>query len=241
MRLGVNIDHVATLRQARRGIFPDPVAAALLAQEAGCDGIVCHLREDRRHIQDRDLPALKKRLKIPLNLEMGAHPDILEVACRVRPHQATLVPERRQELTTEGGLDLRKGARRLTDAIAQLQAARIQVSLFIDPDPVQIRLAAQWGVEQVELHTGRYAQLREPLSRRNALADLRKSATLASELGLVVAAGHGLDERNVVPVARIPQVEELNIGFSIIGRAIEIGLAQAVVRMKRAIRRAVRS
>lgn len=232
MRLGVNIDHVATLRQARGGRVPDPVRAARAAQAAGCDSIVCHLREDRRHIQEMDLPALKRAIRLPLNLEMGAHPEIVRIACRLRPDQATLVPERRQELTTEGGLDLRRGRGRLQRAIGALERAGVRVSLFIDPDPVQMEEAARLGVPMVELHTGRYAQLSAPSRRRKAVADLRQAACRARALGLSVAAGHGLDYRNVRPVARIPQIEELNIGFSIVAHALEVGLSRAVREMK---------
>lgn len=236
MRLGVNVDHVATLRQARRGEFPSPIWAALDSQRAGCDGIVCHLREDRRHIQDRDLLALKKQLSVPLNLEMGAHPEIVRIACRVKPHQATLVPERRQELTTEGGLDLTRTRHRVHQAIQNLTQAGIRVSLFIDPDPVQIEWAARLRAEMVELHTGRYAEIRSVRGRNKELDGLKQAARLANSAGLVVAAGHGLDYRNVGPIARIPEVKELNIGFSIIARAVEVGLFKAVREMRALIR-----
>lgn len=235
MRLGVNVDHVATLRQARRGKTPDPVWAAKMARRAGCDSIVCHLREDRRHIQDADLVALKKKLKVPLNLEMGAHPEIVRIACRLRPDQATLVPERRQELTTEGGLDLSRSSRRLSSAIRRLGSSGVRVSLFIDSDPASVKAAARLGVPMVELHTGRYAQ-----ARAGELDRLRRAARLARDLGLAVAAGHGLDYRNVQTVARIPEIEELNIGFSIVARAIEVGFETAVREMVRRIRGAKR-
>ena len=227
-RLGVNIDHVATLRQARGGQDPSPLWAAVEAQRAGCDSIVCHLREDRRHIQDQDLPLLKRRLRIPLNLEMGAHPEIVRIACRVKPDQATLVPERRQELTTEGGLDLTRGRQRVSRAIRQLTGSGIRVSLFIDPDARQVELAGKLGVPMIELHTGRYAEARTADARRRALRDLKAAACQAKEAGLTVAAGHGLDYHNVRPVAVIPEVEELNIGFSIVARAMEEGFYQAV-------------
>ncbi|MBI3312334.1 MAG: pyridoxine 5'-phosphate synthase [Candidatus Omnitrophica bacterium] len=235
MRLGINVDHVATLRQARRGTLPDPVWAARAAQWAGCDSIVCHLREDRRHIQDADLIRLKKELKVPLNLEMGAHPEIVRIACRVRPYQATLVPERRQELTTEGGLDLSRPSRRLSGAIERLRSAGIRVSLFIDPDAASVKASARLGVPMVELHTGRYAE-----GGAGELQRLRRAARWAREMGLIVAAGHGLDDRNVQAVARIPEIEELNIGFSIVARSIETGFEKAVREMVQAIRGAKR-
>ena len=226
VKLGVNVDHVATLRQARRGKTPSPVWAARTAEKAGCDSIVCHLREDRRHIQDEDLVLLRRALRIPLNLEMGAHPEIVRIACRVKPEQATLVPERRQELTTEGGLDLRRPAGRVSTAVRRLKSAGIRVSLFIDPDPVQVRAAAVLGVPMIELHTGVYAQ-----GKKGELARLRKAVLLAHASGLIVAAGHGLDLGNVRPVAALPYMEELNIGFSIVARAIEVGFERAVREM----------
>lgn len=236
-RLGVNVDHVATLRQARRGERPSPVWAAREAERAGCDSIVCHLREDRRHIQDADLPALKRAVRIPLNLEMAAHPEIIGIACRLRPHQATLVPERRQELTTEGGLDVRRGRRRLSAAVAALARCGIRVSLFIDPKRAQVREAALLGVPMIELHTGRYAQARSPSQRGRAFREIREAARYGRRLGLAVAAGHGLDYENVEPVAAIPEVEELNIGFSVVVRAVEAGFPRAVQEMVRLVHR----
>jgi len=230
-KLGVNVDHVATLRQARAGEEPSPVWAAREAEAAGCDSIVCHLREDRRHIQDRDLLTLKRVIRVPLNLEMAANPEIVRIACRVKPRQATLVPERRQELTTEGGLDLRRSSRRLSDSVRRLCDAGIQVSLFIDPDPRQIEQAARLGVPMIELHTGRYAAARSGAIRRKELEKLRKAVRLGSSAGLTVTAGHGLDYRNVRSVALIREVEELNIGFSIIVRAVQVGLRRAVQEM----------
>ncbi len=232
-RLGVNVDHVATLRQARRGRLPDPVWAALAAERAGCDGIVCHLREDRRHIQDQDLLILRRRIRTSLNLEMASSPEIVQIALRVKPDQATLVPERRQELTTEGGLNLRSGGERIRRAIRQLRKARIRVSLFLDPDPAQLRIAREWGVAMVELHTGLYANTRTP--KGASLTRLKEAARLAHSLGLIVAAGHGLDYENTPLVARLPHVEELNIGFSIVARAIEVGWPQAVREMVRLV------
>ena len=225
-KLGVNIDHVATLRQARKGKVPDPVWAAKTAEKAGCDSIVCHLREDRRHIQDADLILLRRELRVPLNLEMAAHPEIVRIACRVKPDQATLVPERRRELTTEGGLDLRRSGPQVRAAVRCLQAAGIRVSLFIDPSPEQVRAAADLGAPMVEFHTGPYAH-----GRRGELHRLREAAARAHGCGLLVAAGHGLDYRNVRPVAAIPRMEELNIGFSIVVRAIEVGFSRAVREM----------
>ena len=236
-RLGVNVDHVATLRQARRGQVPSPVWAARAAEAAGCDAIVCHLREDRRHIQDRDLLMFKRILRTPLNLEMAIHPEIVRIACRVKPAQATLVPERRQELTTEGGLDLRKVRSRFRHALRHLKDAGIRVSLFIDPDPVQVELAGELGVPMVELHTGRYAQARNRSQVKNALSRLKEAARLARTAGLQVAAGHGLDYRNGAGVVAIPEIVELNIGFSIVARAIEVGFHQAVREMVRLVHR----
>ncbi|MBI3614966.1 MAG: pyridoxine 5'-phosphate synthase [Candidatus Omnitrophica bacterium] len=235
-RLGVNVDHVATLRQARRGEDPSPILAALTAEQAGCDGIVCHLREDRRHIQDRDLAAFKEILRTPLNLEMAIDPEIVRIACRLKPAQATLVPERRRELTTEGGLDLRRGRARFSRAICRLKDAGIRVSLFVDPDPSQVERAAELGVPMVELHTGRYAQARSRSHIAEALSGLEEAARLASGAGLRVAAGHGLDYRNVSRVVEIREIEEFNIGFSIVARAIEVGFHQAVREMARLVR-----
>ena len=230
-RLGINVDHVATLRQARAGKCPSPLWAAAVAEQAGCDSIVCHLREDRRHIQDGDLSALQRLVRTRLNLEMASHPEIVRIACRVRPDQATLVPERRQALTTEAGLDLRRNRMRLVSAIRRLEAAGILVSLFIDPDPTQISLASKLGVSMVELHTGRYAQARNRSQVRRELRCLQEAAQRAQAVGLLVAAGHGLDYENVKPVAGMEGMEELNIGFSIVARSIEVGFDQAVREM----------
>jgi pyridoxine 5-phosphate synthase len=230
MRLYVNIDHVATLREARRTDEPDPVLAAAAAERAGADGITVHLREDRRHIQDADVAALARAVRTVLNLELGAHPAIVRVAARLRPFQATLVPERRREVTTEGGLALRRGDRRLASAIRGLQNAGIRVSLFIDPVRRAIDAARALGVPAVELHTGRYAHswTRGP----KALNELRHAAAYAKGVGLAVHAGHGLTYQNVQPVAAIPEIEELNIGHSIISNAVFWGLEAAVRRMK---------
>ncbi|HSD32920.1 MAG TPA: pyridoxine 5'-phosphate synthase [Gemmatimonadales bacterium] len=232
MRLYVNIDHVATLRQARRTDEPDPVRAAADAERGGADGITVHLREDRRHIQDADVRRLAQSVNTVLNLELGAHPDIVRIAVRLRPFQATVVPERRQEITTEGGLALHGGARdrRIAATVRRLRDAGIRVSLFIDPDRRTIDHAAALGVAAVELHTGRYAHTWE-LSGR-ALAALQRATEHAGARGLAVHAGHGLTYRNVQPVAAIARIEELNIGHSIVSNAVFWGLEEAVRRMR---------
>jgi pyridoxine 5-phosphate synthase len=229
MRLYVNIDHVATLREARKTDEPDPVEAALAAERAGADGITAHLREDRRHIQDADVVALSKRVTTVLNLELGAAPEIVRIAARVKPFQATLVPERRREITTEGGLALRRGDRRLRLAIEMLQNAGIRVSLFIDPVTTVIDQARALGVPAIEIHTGRYAH---NWKRPGPLQELRRAAAHAKSLGLAVHAGHGLTYQNVLPVARIPEIEELNIGHSIVSNAVFWGIEEAVRRMR---------
>ncbi len=230
-QLGVNIDHVATLRQARRTVEPNPVWAAAEAELAGCDSIVCHLREDRRHIQDRDLRALRRTVSTRLNLELAAAEEIVTIALRVRPDQATLVPERRQEITTEGGLDVVAHRRRLAPVIRRLQDRGITVSVFIDPDPRQLEGAKALSVSMIELHTGRYANARTAAARRQALGQLRAAALQAQAMGLTVNAGHGLTYRNVAAVAALPTMAELNIGYSIIARAMFVGLRQAVREM----------
>jgi pyridoxine 5-phosphate synthase len=230
MRLYVNIDHVATLREARRTDEPDPVRAAAAAEQGGADGITAHLREDRRHIQDRDVRALRAAVRGVLNLELGAAPEIVRIAVRVKPFQATLVPERRREITTEGGLALRGADRRIGAAIERLSAAGIRVSLFIDPDIRAIDRAAALGVPAVELHTGRYAHGWRKSDA--ALHALRRAAAHARARGLAVHAGHGLTYENVQPVAAIPEIEELNIGHSIVSNAVYWGLEDAVRRMR---------
>jgi len=237
MRLYVNIDHVATIREARRTDEPDPVRAAADALAGGADGITVHLREDRRHIQDADVKALAGRPGLILNLELAAAPEILRIAARLRPHQATLVPERRQEVTTEGGLALKARDRRLAGAVARLADAEIRVSLFIDPDLRTIDRAAALGVPAVELHTGRYARTWRTGDR--ALTGLRRAARHAREAGLAVHAGHGLTYLNVRAVAAIPEIEELNIGHSIVANAVFWGLEGAVRRMRELVDGAV--
>jgi pyridoxine 5-phosphate synthase len=233
MRLYVNIDHVATLREARRTDEPDPVRAAAAAEQGGADGITAHLREDRRHIQDRDVRALRAAVRGVLNLELGAAPEIVRIAVRVKPFQATLVPERRREITTEGGLALGGTDRRIGTAIERLSAAGIRVSLFIDPDRRAIDRAAALGVPAVELHTGRYAHGWRHSAA--ALHALRRAAAHARARGLAVHAGHGLTYENVQPVAAIPEIEELNIGHSIVSNAIFWGLEEAVRRMRKLV------
>jgi pyridoxine 5-phosphate synthase len=232
-KLGVNIDHIATVRQARRSGVPDLCAAARICEKSGAHSIVCHLREDRRHIQDRDVSRLKRSIGTRLNLEMSIAPEIVGIACRVKPDQATLVPERRQELTTEGGLDVASNERRIRAAVRKLQASGIQVSLFIDPSAKQIEASARAGVDTVELHTGEYANAKSPAARRRELAKLERAAACAGRLGLEVNAGHGLDYGNVRPVARIKNMNELNIGYSIVVRALFDGLGNAVRTMAR--------
>lgn len=230
--LGVNIDHVATIRQARRTIEPDPVWAAALAELAGADGITVHLREDRRHIQDRDLRVLKETVQVKLNLEMAAEDAITKIALDIRPEQCTLMPEKREEVTTEGGLDVIGNRERVQRCVGQLLAAGIEVSLFIDPDPQQIAASKALGVQAVELHTGRYADAETPEASLRELEILKAAAKTATDLGLVLHMGHGLTYRNVVPVARIDGVCELNIGHSIVARAVMVGFQQAVKEMK---------
>jgi pyridoxine 5-phosphate synthase len=237
LALGVNIDHVATLRQARRGRNPDPLLAALLAEQAGADSITLHLREDRRHIQDHDVERLRDTLQTHMNLELAATEPMVAIATRVRPTDVCLVPERRTELTTEGGLDLLRGGPALGAAVARLTAAGIRVSLFIDPDPAQIEAALALGAPAVELHAGSYAEATGE-RRAHELHRLASAARSATAAGLVVNAGHGLDYHNVGPVAAIPEVVELNIGFAIIARAVLTGLESAVREMKRLMREA---
>ncbi len=237
VRLGVNVDHVATVRNARGTAWPDPVRAALLACEAGADGITAHLREDRRHIRDEDMRRLKQALPAPLNFEMAPTGAMVDIASAVRPHAAGPVPERREELPTEGGLDAAGLGGALAPRVQALAAAGIRVSLFIEPDPEQLRAAAALGAPVVELHTGRYCELAGE-AQRAELARLRSAAALAAALGLECHAGHGLTYSNVGPIAAIPTVAELNIGHFLVGEAIFTGLAEAVRRMRAAMDRA---
>jgi len=235
--LGVNIDHVATLRQARGGRSPDPLLAALVAEQSGADSITLHLREDRRHIQDRDVVALRAALKTRMNLELAATEEMLGIAVRVLPQDACLVPEKRTELTTEGGLDVAGQRAAIRAACARLAGAGIRVSLFIDPDPAQVEAAAGAGAAAVELHTGAYAEAEGP-ARGRELARLADAARRAAAAGLVVHAGHGLDYHNVQPVAALPELAELNIGHAIVARAVTAGIGAAVAEMKRLMREA---
>ena len=229
--LGVNIDHVATLRQARRGRYPDPVYAALLAEESGADSITLHLREDRRHILDRDVTAMRAALQTRMNLEMAVTEEMQRIALTVLPQDCCLVPESRQEITTEGGLDVVTHGARVSDAVQALGGAGIRVSLFIDPDTAQIEASKRAGAPVIELHTGAYAQ-GSGAARARELERLRAAARFADSLGLTVNAGHGLDYHNVQPVAAIAQIIELNIGHAIVARAVFDGLGKAVRDMK---------
>jgi pyridoxine 5-phosphate synthase len=231
LRLGVNIDHVATLRQVRRATYPDPLLAALIAEQSGADSITLHLREDRRHIQDHDVERMRAALQTRMNLEMAATDAMIEVARRVRPQDCCLVPERREELTTEGGLDVASQVGRLREACAALRQAGSRVSLFVDPEPVQLEAAFEAGAPVVELHTGAYA---DTTGERQAveLARLMEAARFASRIGLTVHAGHGLHYHNVQPVAAIAEIVELNIGHAIVARAVVDGMAAAVRSMK---------
>ncbi len=235
--LGVNIDHVATLRQARRARYPDPLYAALIAEQAGADSITLHLREDRRHIQDRDVFAMREALQTRMNLEMAVTEEMIRNALKVKPQDACLVPESRQEVTTEGGLDVSGQSARVRDAVAALGGAGIRVSLFIDPEADQIEAARRAGAPVIELHTGAYADAVGG-ARAREFERLRGAAKLAASIGLTVNAGHGLNYHNVEPIAAIPEIIELNIGHSIVARAITDGLAKAVGDMKELMRRA---
>jgi len=232
MLLGVNIDHVATLRQARGTAYPSPLEAARAAEDAGADYITLHLREDRRHIQDRDVIALRKALRTRMNLEAAVTPEMIAFAKRVRPHDVCLVPERRAELTTEGGLDVAGSRRRVGRACRELGAAGVRVSLFIDANRKQVDAALGAGAPVIELHTGRYADARGSGSRRRELERVRAAAEYAAGRGLLVNAGHGLNYDNVGPIAAISRIGELNIGHAIVARAVFVGIAQAVREMK---------
>jgi pyridoxine 5-phosphate synthase len=231
-RLGVNIDHVATIRQARGEREPDPIWAAVLSELGGADGITIHLREDRRHIQDRDLRLLRETVHVRLNLELAASPEIVEIAVAHRPDQVTFVPERREELTTEGGLDVLHHRDRVAEAIARCRDAGIEIALFIDPDVSQVEASATLGAEAVELHTGRYASAKSSRDRAKELEALRAAGDACVLGGMALHAGHGLNYHNVFPVAQLPQMAELNIGHSIVSRALFVGFERAVREMK---------
>ena len=231
-RLYINIDHVATVREARRTDEPDPVAAAVACEQSGADGITAHLREDRRHIQDHDVERLMASVRV-FNLELATSPEVVALACRLRPYQATLVPERREEITTEGGLDLSRPHPKLRETIRRLEQAGSRVSLFIDPDLSTIDAAKDLGVPAIELHTGRYANTWR--LGDTALNELRRAASHGASMGLFVHAGHGLTYLNVKPVASIPEIEELNIGHSVVSRSIMVGISPAVKEMRQAM------
>ncbi|QOX79512.1 pyridoxine 5'-phosphate synthase [Trichlorobacter lovleyi] len=236
-KLGLNVDHIATVRQARGGTEPDPVTAAAIGELAGAEGITIHLREDRRHIQDRDLEILRRTVQTKLNLEMAATDEMMEIACRIRPEQCTLVPEKRQELTTEGGLDVLGNLAAISGAAGRLHGAGILVSLFVDPAAEQIRASKESGADAIEIHTGRYAEARGEKSRHHELAAIREAIRLGNELGLTVHAGHGLNYVNILPLTGLAGIEEFNIGHSIISRAMLVGLDRAVREMVALIRR----
>jgi pyridoxine 5-phosphate synthase len=233
--LGVNIDHVATVRQARRTNEPDPVWAAALAELGGADGITIHLREDRRHIQDRDLRVLRETVTVKLNLELATSADVVDIACQVKPDQVTLVPEKREEVTTEGGLNLLAAGSKVVEAIARLRDAGMIISLFLDPDPKQIDAAKRLAADAVELHTGEYALATGHAAAQQQLDKLIAASRHVRSLGMTLHAGHGLTYRNVKPVAQIAEMCELNIGHSIVSRAVMVGFEQAVREMKRLV------
>ena len=235
-RLGLNVDHVATVRQARGGTEPDPVTAAAIGELAGAEGITIHLREDRRHIQDRDLAILRQTVKTKLNLEMAATAEMVSIAAEVKPEQCTLVPEKRQELTTEGGLDVISNFQSVSSAVQSLKEAGIIVSLFVDPSPDQIQASMKSGADAIEIHTGGYAEAIGADARSRELEAIRNAVILGNRLGLVVHAGHGLNYLNIIPMLSIQGIEEFNIGHSIIARAVLVGLDRAVREMVELIR-----
>ena len=236
MRLSINIDHIATLRNARGGSLPDPVAAARIAEEAGADGIVCHLREDRRHIRDRDVEALRRSVRTKLDLEMAATKGIILIACNIKPDLVTLVPERRVELTTEGGLDVARHGGSIARAVRRFHERRIEVSLFIDPVKKQIEAARDSGADMIEIHTGEYANARSSAARKRHIAVIERMARYARCRGLGVNAGHGLDYSNIEPIAEIEDIGEVSIGYAIIVRALSVGLENAVREMVKLVR-----
>ncbi len=236
-RLGVNIDHVATVREARKIDIPDPVYAAVLAELAGADGITVHLRGDRRHIKERDVELLSKFVKTRLNIEMATTSEMFEIACRVKPYSVTLVPEKKEEITTEGGLDVILHQSVLKTLIPEYKSHNIKVSIFVDPDNEQIKRCIKLNADIIEINTGKYAEAEDPRERELELEKIKNAARFAHKSGLKVAAGHGLNYRNVKPVAQIPEIEELNIGHAIIARAIFVGLEKAVREMKDLIKK----
>ncbi|MBE5204218.1 pyridoxine 5'-phosphate synthase [Pectobacterium quasiaquaticum] len=238
--LGVNIDHIATLRNARGTAYPDPVQAAFVAEQAGADGITVHLREDRRHITDRDVRILRETLQTRMNLEMAVTEEMLNIACEVKPHFCCLVPEKRQEVTTEGGLDVAGQQDKIDNAVARLSQVNILVSLFIDADKRQIDAAVASGAPYIEIHTGAYADAPDDEARQHEFERIRDAASYAAAKGLKVNAGHGLTYHNVLPIAALPEMHELNIGHAIIGRAVMSGLKDAVAEMKSLMREARR-
>jgi pyridoxine 5-phosphate synthase len=240
MKLGVNIDHVATLREVRKGTDPEPVFAAIVCEANGADSIVAHLREDRRHIKEKDLLLLKKAVRTRLNLEMSVAPEIVAFVCKLKPDQATLVPERRRELTTEGGLDVCANLKRIKQVREKLEERGIDVSLFIDPEKRQIDAAKKSGVKMIELHTGRYADAKSKNEENKYFKEIRTATRYAKIAHLTVNAGHGLNYHNVSKIAGIDEIEELNIGYSIVCRAVLVGLAQAVKEMKKLMKEAIR-
>ncbi|MBF0185807.1 MAG: pyridoxine 5'-phosphate synthase [Magnetococcales bacterium] len=241
IKLGVNIDHVATIRQARGGRSPDPVTAALAAERGGADGITAHLREDRRHVQERDIRLLQEMVQTKLNLEMAVTQEMLDFACGLYPADCCLVPEKRKEITTEGGLNVADHLERIQAAVRQLGRAEIRVSLFIDPDSEQVQAAAEVKAPAIELHTGRFVSAKTPAQRKKEWEKIWQAAALGQELGLTVHAGHGLDYHNVQEIAAIPGIMELNIGHAIVARAVFVGMEEAVRDMKRLMREAAMS
>ncbi|MBD3263611.1 MAG: pyridoxine 5'-phosphate synthase [Candidatus Omnitrophica bacterium] len=237
MKLGVNVDHTATLRESRGTNYPDPVVAAMLAEYAGCDSVVVHLREDRRHIKERDVFLLKESVGLPLNLEMSTNRDIVDFALMVKPNQATLVPERRREVTTEGGLDVVKNYKKIERVVKKLKSSQIRVSLFIDPLIKQIKAAGKIGADSVEINTGSFAEAKTSAKKKREVEKIKKAVSFAVKKGFFVAAGHGLDFENVLPIARIKGIEELNIGHSIICRSVFVGIVSAVEEMVSLIKR----
>ena len=239
IRLFVNVDHVATIREARKTVEPDPLTAALLAEQAGADGITVHLREDRRHVQDDDVSRIRKKIKTVLNLEMAAVEEMVQIALKIKPYQVSLVPEKRQEITTEGGLNIVSQKEHLKKIREQIQSQGIRFSLFIDPDPRQIDASREVGAESIEINTGLYSGLSDVAAVQQELEKIRQSARHAVEQGLRVFAGHGLTDENVIAIAGIPEIEELNIGHSLVSRSVYYGLEQAVKNMIEAIQEGI--